>query len=54
MLQFITLLSVGGSSVVGGWLVGWLVVGGIKQLTLLIFILWLNDDFMVVSGTMNS
>ena len=27
MLQFITLLSVGGSSVVGGWLVGWLVVG---------------------------
>ena len=27
MLQFITLLSVGGSSVGGGWLVGWLVVG---------------------------
>ena len=38
-----------GGLVVSGWL-----VGGIKQLTLLIFILWLNDDFMAVSGTMNS
>jgi len=38
-----------------GWFGGWLVGGWWNQtIDTLIFILWLNDDFMAVSGTMNS